>query len=155
MPAPTPELTNIMGPEILPFERRGFDRDVLNGEDVLFIDCYDATDNGKPENVILVNPDQIEITPKIGRYLWVIDRSGLKIILEATPNPNAERKIVCHTNITGGLPALQGGELWFGANGIIYINFRSGRYGATKKDQELAVLEYFNLVGYKQVKEVE
>ena len=73
------------------------------------------------------------------------------MMLDATPNPAAERGNVCHTNITGGMPALQGGELWFGEDGNVYINNASGRYGANSILQEEAVIEYFNLLGYDVV----
>ena len=46
-------------------------------------------------------------------FLWVIDATGLKIILESTPNPRSDRGCVCHTNITNGGKAIQGGEIFF------------------------------------------
>ena len=152
MPAPTAQHMETMGPAVLPFERRGFDRDVLQGEAIHFRDHhYDATDDGKPPNVVEVNPDTIELDPETGRYLWIIDSMGMKLILEATPNPAAERQIVCHSNLTGGERALQGGELWFGTDEKIYINFRSGRYGAITEEQEQTVIEYFKFVGYEEI----
>lgn len=156
MPAPTPEHIELLGPAVLPFERRGFDRDVLEGEDIHFIDdLYDATDDGKPENVIEVNPETIDVDPKTGRYLWVITATGMHIILEATPNPASQRQIVVHSNITGGKAALQGGELWFGTDGVVYINYRSGRYGAMTEQQMQTVVEYFNYVQYEKVVVIE
>lgn len=153
MPAPTEYHLTILGPSVLPFERRGFDRELQEGEAIPFFEyLYDATEDGKPEDVVEVNPDTIELDPESGRYLWVMRETGLHIILEATPNPEAPRKIVCHTNITGGERALIGGELWFGTDEKVYINFQSGRYsvGATEEQEQVA-LEYFQFVGYANV----
>ena len=152
MPAPTEQHILILGPAVLPFERRNFDRDMQDGEAIHFIDhLYDATDDGKPEDVVEVNPDTIELDPETGRYLWVITEAGMHIILEATPNDASPRKNVCHSNITGGQAALQGGELWFGTDEKIYINYRSGRYGAMSEEQEQIVFDSFIYVGYLEV----
>lgn len=73
------------------------------------------------------------------------------LILESTPNPYAARLVMCHINITGGKAALQGGELWFGTDGVIYINYKSGRYGAMTDEHRQTVVEYFNYVKYERV----
>jgi hypothetical protein len=152
MPAPTEQHIQILGPSVLPFERQGFIRDMLDGEEIHFDgQLYDATDDGKPHDVVEVNPDTIELDPEAGRYLWVITEIGMHIILEATPNPASPRQKVCHSNITGGQPALQGGELWFGTDECVYINYRSGRYGAVTEEQEQIVVDYFKFVGYDKV----
>lgn len=155
MPAPTDEQIKELGPEILPFERNpeGL-RSIVDGEAILFKDnLYDATENRKPDNVILVNPDEIENNPSYGRYLWIIDKKGLWLILEATPNPESKiRGCVCHTNIAGGAKALQGGELWFGKDDTIYFNFKSGRYGHPSNNQSIAIFKYIYSVGYKNIK---
>lgn len=152
MPAPTEQHIELLGPAALPFERQGFQREMLEGEDIHFVDhLYDATDDGKPENVVEVNPETIELDPETGRYLWVITETGMHIILEATPNDASPRKKVCHSNITGGQAALQGGELWFGTDEKVYINYRSGRYGAMTDEHMQTVVDYFIYVGYVQV----
>jgi hypothetical protein len=152
MPVPTELHIQILGPSVLPFERQGFIREMLDGEEIHFEgQCYDAIDDGKPNDVVEVNPDTIELDPETGRYLWVITEIGMHIILEDTPNPASPRKKVCHSNITGGNPALQGGELWFGTDECVYINYRSGRYGAVTDEQEKYVVEYFKYVGYPNV----
>ncbi|MBO0931169.1 hypothetical protein [Fibrella aquatilis] len=112
---------------------------------------FDATDGGKPSETIVTPVDEIKYERSVGRYLWVIDRYGLKLILEATPNNALARGIVCHTNITGGEPALQGGELWFGDDGKVYINNKSGRYGSATPVQDAAVFDYFVSLGYDVV----
>lgn len=153
MPAPTDEQIKELGPEISPFERNpeGL-RSIIDGEGIVFTEhIYDATKNGKPPNLILVNPYEIENNPPYGRYLWVINKEGLWLILEATPNPESKiRGCVCHTNITGGAKALHGGELWFGEDDTIYYNFKSGRYGHPTNDQAIAIFEYLKCV-YKTI----
>lgn len=152
MPIPTDDHIILLGPPVLPFERQGFIREILDGEDILFNDRhYNATEDGKPDDVIEVNPETIDLDPMYGRYLWIITERGLHIILEQTPNPDSARGIVCHSNLTGGQSALQGGELWFGTDNKIYINYRSGRYGAESEEQQAGVIEYFKYVGYNEI----
>lgn len=158
MAAPDPDLVQRLGPPVLPFERTQFSRTVESGEGIVYTDrIYDATQGGLPPNVLLTPTDGIPDQPFEGKYLWVITVQGLFLLLENTPNPDAERGVVCHTNITGGKPALQGGELWFGDDKQVYINFKSGRYGAYDNDVTVvlryrqAVLAYFSSVGYQVV----
>jgi hypothetical protein len=150
MPSPTPEQITNLGPPCEPFERKAFSRNVLLGEDIVFLDqIIDATDGIDFKKVAKLSQDAIlEFRPLSTKYLWVIDDKGLKLILESTKNPDAERGCVCHTNITGGDPALQGGELWFGTDEKVYINNSSGRYGATTLIQRKAVLAYFQSIGF-------
>jgi len=108
-----------------------------------------------PPNVVSAKPEDIlsQNLPVIKplTYLWIIDDNGLHIILEQTKNPKARRGVVCHTNITGGAPARQGGELWFGTDGRVYINNKSGRYGGVHipESQKQAVRDYFESFGYE------
>ena len=100
-----------LGPEVRPFERSGFLREVLEGEDIIFFDDVINASNGVvPIHARKVDPGAIlsNQPPDKERYLWIIDRHGLKLILESTLNPHADRKVVCHTTITGGKPVLQG-----------------------------------------------
>ncbi|MCC9070748.1 hypothetical protein LNQ49_03920 [Flavobacterium sp. F-65] len=55
---------------------------------------------------------------------------------------------MCHSNITAGEPALQGGELWFLGPDSVMLNFRSGRYGAETIDHEDVVIEYWECLGF-------
>lgn len=155
MPPPTKEHIENLGHEVHPFERTFFGRSLLPGEAIIFAnDIFNATEDGRPDNAILVTKEFILQDPSKDRYLWVIDAKGLWIILESTPNLNSERGYVCHTNITGGEDALQGGELWFGEDNTVYINPKSGRYGNPSINQWIAVIEYFNYVGYSKVEEL-
>lgn len=147
----TEEQIDKLGPEILPFERRerGFKGIIKEGEAIPFDDfIHNVTVSGPPKDIFIVLfVDILNNSPLSGKYLWIIDKAGFKILLEATPNAEAERRMICHTNITGGMPALQGGELWFGDDGRVYINNKSGRYGAHTTVQEDAVIAYFVSLG--------
>lgn len=146
------ELLEIIGPEVEPFERKGFSSQLLPGEtEILKDQIYDATEDGYPENTLFANVDIENPFSKQTRYLWVIKSDGIFIIPEATPNPLSSRGIACHTNITGGKKAYQGGELWFGTDNKIYINPKSGRYGAENELQWETVIKIFQLAGYKEV----
>lgn len=158
MPKSTPQQLEALGPLVLPFERTDFKRKILIGEDLkdTFLPfIYDATENSYPENVRKASPNEIlEDNAEESKYLWIIEEKGILIIPEQTANSSAERGVVCHTNLTGGKPALQGGELWFGTDGIVYINNKSGRYGANTLAQLEAILTYFRYVGYTNVKQL-
>ncbi len=150
MPKPSGNLLMQLGPEVEPFERTGYDRKIEEGEDILF-NCYNATDDDRPTDVLEVDPTEIDSNPQHNKYIWIICKNGLYIILEATKNDKAKRGCVCHSNITEGKKALQGGEMWFGNDRRIYINYKSGRYGAITVIHQQAVLSYFRTVGYKEV----
>lgn len=160
----TQEQFDTLGPEVLPFDRRigkgfmGIVKDgkavLEEGEAILFDDfVHNVTVSGLPMSIFRVEVDDIVTnSPLLEKYLWIIDKSGLKIIRESTPNPKAEKKgVVCHTNITGGQHALQGGELWFGQDNRVYVNNKSGRYGANTTVQEEAVIAYFVSLGLEAV----
>ncbi len=142
-----------LGPAVLPFERTQFTRQVLDGEDVIFVDSILTIDRIYSSGKLLTDIKLIlsNDPPMQEKYLWVIDKNGLKLLPETTPNQLAARKVVCHTNITGGAKAYQGGELWFGDDGKVYINNRSGRYGADTLSQRTAVLDYFRSLGFDPV----
>lgn len=151
MPRPSDAIKGRIGPLQGPFERlsrrNGTSKtpDVGESEDFRRTN-YDATDDGAPDGV-----SKVKGTGPFGRehrYLWIINDDGLFLQLEATPNPKAARKCLCHTNLTAGKKAYQGGELWFVKNDAVVINFSSGRYGADENDQMDAVVEYFEQVGY-------
>lgn len=158
MPKPSEIQLGLLGDAVLPFERSDFKRKVLEGENlkkefVRFV--YDATDNDYPSNTLKASAEDImEGRAENQKYLWVINKGGLFVIPEQTKNPKAGRGVVCHTNLTGGEAANQGGELWFDNDGTVYINNKSGRYGATTLSQRNAVIDYFRFVGYKNVKQL-
>lgn len=158
MPKPNETHLKYLGEAILPFERTGFKRKILVGENLRlpFINAiYDATEDGYPDAVLMSDVTAIKQgNTEQTKYLWVIDANGLKIIPEQTRNLFSARGVVCHTNLTEGKAAIQGGELWFGTDGVLYLNNKSGRFGATTLQQRKAVIDYFNFVGYQNVKQL-
>ncbi|TDO97108.1 hypothetical protein [Flavobacterium sp. 245] len=152
MSEPTRSLLDRLGPAVLPFERYNknnpnIPKTVAVGEDILFKAELIPVHSPGLTSVFTATLDNLS---KETRYLWIIDTEGtLYIIIESTPNPIAERKCVCHSNMTGGGAALQGGELWFLNPDSIVLNFRSGRYGAETIEHEDAVIEYWELRGFK------
>jgi hypothetical protein len=73
------------------------------------------------------------------RYLWVLVPGDLPHALEVCEYG----KSLCsgqikHSNLTGGDDAIAGGELWFIARDRVIVNFKSGRYGLTIDDQDVA-----------------
>lgn len=136
------ELLIKLGPLTFPFRRINPTRNILKGEDKLYpsINCKDKL----PDDIIF----KTEENTKESTYLWVIDQEGnILILLEQTINSDSNRGHICHSNITGGNEAYQGGELWFIDKKSITINRKSGRYGGNK-DQEKYIIEYFELHGY-------
>ena len=149
MPAPSAEHVERMGPPVAPFERINFSREILPGEEIIFAEHIINLGEGIiPENILGTSRNLILNGSEEARYLWIIDALGLKILLESIENPYSSRRKMVHTNITGGANALQGGELWFSEEGKVYINNRSGRYGANTLKQREAILEYFRAIGF-------
>ncbi len=170
MPALTDDEKELLGPIISPFERsnKEGDRRVLkDGEthrDEFEEYIHDAIENHKPTHGY-VELTQAEIENHINRtgryqkkcFLWVIDGVSIKMIRERTRNVlralNPEH--VCHTNLTGAGKAFLGGELFFGEDGTLYINYFSDRYGNPTSDvQWQTVLSYLRRVGYANVVDI-
>ena len=171
MPLPTAEEIKLFGPLIPPFGRNTREdklKRIEKGEDIFFDipnGAYDAVNNNKPINCIHISTENfnllIENCPKYRedffneKYLWVIGTWGLRLIRENTRNEaRVIKKYVCHTNLTGGLDAYQGGEIWFCEDNRIGINYFSDRYGATTREQWNAVIQHFKNVGYNNVVEL-
>lgn len=154
MAKPTRSQKRKLGPLVAPFERHNRihpekKRQMGPGEDQLVSwAIYDASEDGLPGDVQLTDHAVIDETNK---YIWVITTAGLFMVFESTKGPNRNRSGLCHSNITGGKKAYQGGELWFLRDNSVVINFYSGRYGAENKIQERAVVDYFHSVGYETV----
>ena len=172
MPLPNNNEINLFGPLIQPFGRNNTkeeSRKILErGEDIFYdlnMGTYDATSNGHPEDVIFTEVANFELLIKDcgkyrdiyleQKYLWVIGTWGLRMIRELTRNvARRPKQYVCHTNLTGGLEAYQGGELWFCEDGRVGVNWFSDRYGATTIDQWNAVLNHFERVNYTNLVEL-
>ena len=88
------------------------------------------------------DPTNAEIL-KDNKYLWVIDKDGLKIVRENQEYLAAiERKQPSHTNLTGGCDAYSAGEVWFMGNGKVRLNAASRAYGQGHDTMPLTALEY-------------
>jgi hypothetical protein len=141
------KLVKILEPLAAPFENRNLQkhesRTILRDEDLLLAHSIFTLPPIQPLEVIFT---PIQILSVQTRYLWVLDDEGLKIILEKTPC-SSDRGHACHSNITQGRKAYHGGELWFHNEQEISLNFFSGRYNTRTKEQDEAVMEYFQSLG--------
>jgi hypothetical protein len=87
-------------------------------------------------------------------YLWVIDTTGVPYILELSAVvPPLQSGRVTHTNLTGGLDASCGGELWFDTPNALklYLNGCSGRYGPITPEQMDHAVAVFRGLSYEVV----
>ncbi|MEK6607286.1 MAG: hypothetical protein AABZ30_06450 [Myxococcota bacterium] len=60
-------------------------------------------------------------------------------------------RVVKHTNLTGGLPAWAGGELWFAESTTcsVWISGASGRYGPGTPEELADLVDVFRAFGYE------
>ena len=165
MPLPNENEIAKFGPLIAPFGRNtrtDKNKILAKGEDIYYgieHGTYDASSNGFPDDLVTVNIQTFELLLEDcplhkedyinEKYLWVIGEWGLRMIRELTPNKARKPKqYVCHTNLTGGKHAYQGGELWFCEDGRVGINFFSDRYGAQTTEEWETVISHFHRVNY-------
>jgi hypothetical protein len=81
------------------------------------------------------------------RYLWVINDKGLPFVKEIH-NARLNSNLPKHTNLTGGLPAYAGGELWFGTEEALFVSGGSRRYIPINSDQLEGAVDVFRAFGY-------
>lgn len=99
--------------------------------------------------VILGRPPRVR-GGSLATYLWVIDGTGIKVIIER-PNDALNGGLPKHSNLTGGLPAFLGGEIWFASEGKLYISGGSGRYPPIDASQLEEVATILRAAGYQVV----
>jgi hypothetical protein len=173
------DLINRLGPEVLPFERTEPSKKPAEEEVIDFSQqAYNAIKDDSPtpySHHVMAN--EIKITGQLDEkqsvgsdslsipynkmYIWLIyiKDGGLefRIIPDSMENSEGKKKVggrpnVCHSNISAGDKALQGGECWWcDETKTMYVNYKSGRYRAVTMAQWDAVIEFFNYVGYKNV----
>jgi hypothetical protein len=155
-----------LGPQVLPFGRtENPDKVYPEDERINFLQqTYDAINDGVPDPLLDLQMAEINTLPKDKMYIWLILIIDGTLIFRMIPdqheNPAGKNKIggranVCHSNISAGGHALQGGECWWcGETGCMYVNPKSGRYGAVTLVQWNAVLEFFGHVGYNKVEPI-
>lgn len=97
-----------------------------------------------------LNPDV-----RYGRHLWVFQETMIPYILESAPraSPALTSGVAKHTNLTGGLPASCGGELWIDPadERLLYVNGASGRYGPQTPRQFADAVSVFRSRGFEVV----
>ena len=81
------------------------------------------------------------------RYLWVIDAKGIPYIIESHIT-TIGCQMPKHTNITGGMEAYLGGEMWFASQESLYISGGSGRYPPSDEQQLREAVEVFESFDY-------
>ena len=81
----------------------------------------------------------------INTYIWVIDDSGIPYIIERPVGDSLAPK---HTNLTGGLDAYVGGEIWFSDSSNLFLSGGSGRYPPLDERQLNDAAEVFVSYGY-------
>jgi hypothetical protein len=82
------------------------------------------------------------------RYLWVIDTRGIPYIIDA-PAQAVGHRLPKHTNLTGGMEAYLGGEMWFNSSTALYVSGGSGRYPPTDRRQLAEAIRVFQAFGYE------
>ncbi|WP_061216275.1 hypothetical protein [Leptospira santarosai] len=150
-----------LGPEALPFTRANQHRTVTEEEKIdLSFFSFDAINDGSPEPNLEFIYEEKGSFPESKKYIWLIylknGEINFRIIPDSYPNQaginNYGRKNVCHTNLSGGELALQGGECWWSESSkTMFVNNQSGRYPSETEAQFQAVIEFFKFVGYKNV----
>jgi len=84
---------------------------------------------------------------KISRYLWAVVPDLIPYALEQTAVFGLE--LIKHTNLTGGVDAFSGGELWFIDERSFAFNGSSGRYGPRSKSHLDEICTLFRKLGYR------
>ncbi|ONF90885.1 hypothetical protein [Leptospira santarosai] len=150
-----------LGPEVLPYTRYNQDKTVREEERIdLSSFSFDAINDGSPIPDLNFIDEERSNLPNSKKYIWLIyvkkGEINFRIIPDSYPNNEGKKKLgrenVCHTNLSGGKLALQGGECWWSESSkTMYVNDQSGRYPSETEAQFQAVIEFFKFVGYKNV----
>ncbi|WP_162806633.1 hypothetical protein [Sphingosinicella terrae] len=93
-------------------------------------------------------PPQIDVAPT-GKELWVVRTDDVVHSTETSAFAQTlVRKVLKHSNLTGGEPAHCGGELLFLKDDVIALNGASGRYGPQTEEEMSAIATAFRRSGY-------
>ena len=85
-----------------------------------------------------------------GCFLWIVRSADMPIALEACEwGRKLESAVIKHSNLTGGLPAHSGGELWAVAGEGLLVNANSGRYGADSSEELEAFVRSLQALGLR------
>ncbi|MFZ1635238.1 MAG: hypothetical protein WAT43_15240 [Chitinophagales bacterium] len=143
---------------IEPFERaksKQAERRILKDGETEYEVCEEFVHiveyNGDPPKIIKLTIEEIEILKndpigfrdselkKEKCFLWIITNDSLKIAKEKMRNIKRTHMpdFICHTNLSGAQKAYIGGEIFFGEDGFVYVNYFSDRYGGVHTPAEL------------------
>lgn len=82
-------------------------------------------------------------------YLWLVRTDNVLIALEEGASGRAtKRKRLAHTNLSGGLPAHAGGELWYRDERSLWLTGGSSRYAPRSREELMKIVESFRKSGY-------
>ena len=96
---------------------------------------------------LIPNTTELDIEKK---FLWIIRESEVPFILEqAKIGQELESQRCTHTNLTGGIEAYCGGEVWFAAENRLIVNGGSGRYPPIDGEELADVVFSFESAGYE------
>ena len=98
-------------------------------------------------NVLTGRPPLSQNESGCYRYLWVIDAKGIPYIIES-PVTAIGCQMPKHTNLTDGMEAYLGGEMWFASQESLYISGGSGRYPPSDEQQLQEAVEVFESFDY-------
>ena len=126
--------------------------------------------NGEPPKMVKLNLTEIEEFKKDPEkfkkdnrvqyrekcFLWIIDQNSLKIAREKIRNEKRahDSDYICHTNLSNCGLAYIGGEMLFGEDGNIYLNFFSDRYGNPSQELWEATKKVFVELGYVNIVDI-
>ena len=83
------------------------------------------------------------------RHLWVVRVEDVAFAMELCAfGRSLPKRMIKHTNLTGGGSAFGGGEVLFRNGNTIIVNGSSGRYGPRSADEMQALAVAFRKSGY-------
>ncbi|HEX3919099.1 MAG TPA: hypothetical protein VHW60_17310 [Caulobacteraceae bacterium] len=98
----------------------------------------------------VASPPEDMAAARTGRILWVVREGEIPSALEACDwGRELESGMIKHSNLTGGMPAHSGGELWVVKGEGILANANSGRYGAESPEELEAFVEALRSLGFR------
>lgn len=101
------------------------------------------------EEVEFGTPPERRFDNGVNKYLWLVAADAVPLLLEEGPEGLAtSRKRAAHTNLSGGVPAHCGGELWFRDANSFWLSGGSSRYQPRGPEELAAVVECFSKCGY-------
>lgn len=102
------------------------------------------------QSAILGIPPSLQSASGTNKYLWVVMAAAVPIATEQPKEGvSLSRGYLSHTNLTGGMVAHCGGELWFTDDSSVIINGGSGRYPPRGEAELREIASSFKTAGYR------